>query len=182
MATRPTSELGLREARRDRDRVEEAEPHRPARLGMVARRPSEREAADAGGLDRRSRGEEGCLEGRRGADRVGVELSRRGAHPVEERPGMAAQDVGLGGRRALAEREPLVQRLDPCLRLRVPPGGMKAGEVGVADDLHQARSAMRRESAPSPSSRAAASARPQSGGVSRSSGSGASASIVAIRR
>src|SRR5262249_31526272 len=121
--------------------------------------------------------------GGRGARRVGVEPARGATHPLEQRRAVAAQDVLLSRRLALDERgEAVVQHDDPALRLRVAARRVQTGEGPVADDLHYASSAMRFASAFRPSSRAAASARAQSGGVACSFGSGASGSIVAMWR
>ena len=99
---------------------------------------------------------------------------------------MTAQEVGLGGRGAFDEVEPLVEGDDPGLRLGVRAGGVELRERVVADELDrrlpQARSASRRDRALSPSSAAWADASAQVGGVGSSAGSGALASIVAIRR
>ena len=50
------------------------------------------------------------------------------ADALDERRRVTAQHVGLGRGLALDEREPLVQHLDPRLRLRVAPGRMQDGE------------------------------------------------------
>src|SRR5438552_10860653 len=60
----------------DRDVVEEAEAHRAAGKGMVARWAHEREAAPLDGVDRTPRGQQRGLVARRRGDRVRVEQGR----------------------------------------------------------------------------------------------------------
>ena len=100
----PDAELGLRPARRDRDRVEEAEAHRAARLGVVPGRPREREAAAARRLDRRAGGEQRRLEGRRGADRVGVEPARRARARARRAPRVWQRRTSSSARAARTRR------------------------------------------------------------------------------
>ena len=66
------SALQLHVACRDGDVVHQAEAHRTARRGMVARRPHERKGAGLRRLDRTTGREQAGLPARLGRDRVGV--------------------------------------------------------------------------------------------------------------
>ena len=165
-------ELRLGPARGDRDRVEDAEAHRAPRLGVVSRRPREREAAASGRLDRGAGGEQRGLVRRLGADRVAVEpaAARCGRRSTQRRR-VAAEHVLLGGGRALGEREPLVEHLDPALRLRMAsrrverarrPGWLTTSIAASAQPCSasrgrarsgRARARLRRGRAPSPARR-----------------------------
>ena len=132
----PEAELGLRPARGDRDRVEEAEAHRLPRPRVVPGRPHEREAAAPHRLDRRARGEQRRVVARLGADRVAVEPAAERPHALDERRRVAAQHVLLARGRALDVREALEQHGEPLPRLRVAPGRVQRDEQRMADDVH----------------------------------------------
>src|SRR5579884_365319 len=129
------AELGLRPARGDRDRVEQAKAHRAVSLRVVAGRPRERERAAADGLDRCAGREQRGLERRLGAGRVRVDEPAGRADLVDEALRVAAQHVGLRRRLALHEREPLVQSRDSLLGLGVRARRVEVRERAVAYEL-----------------------------------------------
>ena len=102
-------EVLLRPTCGDRDRVEQAEAHRTIALGVVTWRPRQGEAASSRRLDRRACGEQRGLERRPRADRVAVDQAFGRAHLLDELRCVAAEHVLDGGRRALDEREVLLQ-------------------------------------------------------------------------
>ena len=108
-------ELRLRPAGGDRHVVEEAEPHRPFALGVVAGRPCERESATPHGFDRSAGREQRGLVGRLGAQRVGVDPAARVTDAVDQAAVVAAEHVVVCRGAALDEREPLVQHHQPLL-------------------------------------------------------------------
>ena len=139
------AELGLRPARRDRDRVEQAEAHGARPFGVMAGRPRQREPLAAHGVDRRTRGQQRCVERRLRADRVAVDPARASSAPARRVPacGSAARSASVAGS-ALGEREARVQCLDPSLRLRMTArrvqaarsrGGLRARSAYRLEDL-----------------------------------------------
>ena len=71
--------VGAQRGRRDRDVVEQAEPHRPVGLGVMARRPDQRQRRLAGlervtrRVDRRAGRQQRDLVRLRARERIGIE-------------------------------------------------------------------------------------------------------------
>ena len=128
-------EARLRPACGHRDRVEEAEAHRPVVLGMVARRACQREAAAAHRLDRGAGGEQRRFQRRLAANRVRVDQSPRRAHALQQLGRVTAENVGLLGRLALDEREPRLEHVESRLRLGMRARRMQPSEGFVAYEL-----------------------------------------------
>ena len=176
----------LRVARGDRDRPEEAEPHRPARERVVPRWSREREATALGRLDGAACREQCRLPRRRPGDRVGsshVSSSQARDQP-DVRGVVHALDLRPVGRPCLARAtERLEQDGESLLALGVtePARRMEPAERRVRDQL-DAASSSRPARRPSPSSSAALAAAAQSGSRSGSGGTGAEASSVAMWR
>ncbi len=144
----------------------------------MARRTHEREAVPVDGLEGdagRKRG--GLPRGLRG-DRVRVE-QRGPVDRAEEREvaaGVGAGELLLGGvplDRLAAEPE------QPVLALGMLAGRVQPRQVGIRQELDSV--SIRAASRPSPHCRARSAPRSHVGSWSSSGGSGASASIVAIR-
>ena len=151
----PHAELGLREPRRDRDVVEEAEAHRRGGQRVVAGRADEREAPAPHGLDRRSGREQRRLVARLRGDGVGVEPDRvvERADQLDVGRRVAALEVGRGGRSGLDHVEGLEQRGEPLRRFRVAERGMEARERGVAYKVDRRTAAATSSTVPSPCAR-----------------------------
>ena len=112
-------------------------------LRVVAGGTRQREATLARRVDRGTGSEQGGLERRAGADRVGVDHSVRRPHLLDELMRVAAEYVLDRGGRALDEPEPLLQHREPLLRLRVRAGRMEVRKRGVAEELQAATFAKR---------------------------------------
>jgi hypothetical protein len=102
---------------------------------VVAGRPRQGESAEAHRVDRCARREQRCVVGRLVADRVGVEVAACRSNLLQKLGRVAAEDVGLGRRGALDEREALVQDDDSLLRLRVRARRVEIRERAVAYEL-----------------------------------------------
>jgi hypothetical protein len=102
---------------------------------VVARRPGERESLAAHTFDRSPRREQSGLERRLGAEGVRVDQAARRPDTLDEFRRVAAQDILLSRGGALDEVEPLVQRIDARLRLRMRAGRVEPGECAVAYEV-----------------------------------------------
>ena len=148
-----------RPQRTDRSIVEEAKPHRPLRLGMMARRPDR--AKRIVGLfchDRIDRGDD-CAGGAQrrfsrcwGQHRIGIDcdmadLWDRAENPVDVPPGVDTQQILAGCFRRFAALQPgefrIVERRQhrpqPGRRFRVVPAGVmvETGWVGIKKSRHR---------------------------------------------
>ena len=180
----PEPELGLRPARGDRDRVEDAEAHRAVRLGVVPGRPREREAAAAAPPRSPRR--------RRGAPPrsvVSVQIVSASSQPGAER--MRSTSAAVWQRRtssSVAGRHSTNGNRSCSTSIRAcdsgwPPVGCSRANAAWLTTLHvSARSAMRRASPFTPSSRAAPRRAPSRAASAASAAAAPPASIVAIRR
>ena len=145
MATRAQAELALREARRDRGVVEEAEAHRPVRQRVVSRRAGEGEASELHRLDRGAGRQQRRLVGGLRADRVRVEqgrVSARGddAHRLDVVDVVHGGELGDRRRAGLDEvRIGVVERPDALLAFGMAAGRVRLGERPMADERDHAR-------------------------------------------
>ena len=174
-------ELGLRVARRDGDVVEEAEAHRPVGERVVAGRADEREAAAVDRLERDPGGERARPPS----------SSRRRSCPASSARAGRSRAAARGGRRvrtrsscSVARDRSTVSPAEPAAAGPAAPDGRRSGGAARAPGSSGARQRLQPagEPAEAPLVARAAAARAQVGSWSSSGGSGASASIVAMRR
>ena len=187
IATRPSAELGLRPAGGDRDRVEEAEAHRPRRArrdGRAAARARSRRGAPP--RSRRPAASSAASKRRLGADRVGVEPAAASRARARGAPG-----CGSAGR---PPRSPARTRRTGSAR--AAPRSVPATRDGRRSDagartpawlttLHRLRACSRdppREPVQPELARVRLGARPVRRRRREAAAAGAAASIVAIRR
>ncbi len=171
-------------ARGDRDVVEQAEAHRAVGGRVMPGRTNQCEAVATGRLDRRAGGEQRSLVGRLGHRRIRVE-PRRCVDAADERDmrlGVTAQDLVFRRCAALLPGKRGEQSGETLRTLGVVPGRVQLREPRVAEDLYCALAASRSPTWFSPHDRTSSAPPSQSGSASGMSGSGASASIAAIRR
>ena len=132
------AELALRDARGDRDVVEEAEAHRAVAQRVMSRRSYECEAALQRRFDRRSGRERRCLERRLRPNGVGGE-PREAVEPADARDvlcAVAEQQLIVGCRATLGPvREVLEQDGEPLLRFGVCARRVEVRERRVGQDV-----------------------------------------------
>ena len=176
----------LRVTGRDRNVVEDAEPHRVAAQRVVAGRPDQRKAS---GLDRRDRascGQPRRFPGGRPGERVAVQpglFVDRGDR-LDVCSVVGALDLLAARPHAFAPAaERLEEDREPLgpLGMVMAPRRMEVCHRGMRDQL-DAASSSRPASRPRPSSSAAAPPARQSGSRSGSAGTGAEGSSVAMCR
>jgi hypothetical protein len=139
--------------------VEEAKPHRPLRLGMMARGPDRaKRIVSLVCEDRINRGDDRAGGAQRGFSRcsrqhrIGIDRDMAGfwdraENPVDMPPGVDTQQILAGCFRRLAALQPgefrIVERLQhrpqPGRRFRVVPAGVmvETGWVGIKECRHR---------------------------------------------